>query len=44
MIALAQLQSHAHDELASMMILRAGNRLSVTPVEDAHWRFILALE
>jgi predicted RNA-binding protein with PUA-like domain len=43
-ITLAQLQSHAHDELASMMILRGGNRLSVTPVEDAHWRFILSLE
>jgi len=27
-----------------MMILRAGNRLSVTPIEDAHWRFILSLE
>ena len=43
-ITLAQLQSHAHDELASMMILRAGNRLSVTPIEDTHWRFILSLE
>jgi predicted RNA-binding protein with PUA-like domain len=43
-ITLQQLQSHARDELASMMILRAGNRLSVTPVEDAHWRFILSLE
>lgn len=43
-ITLAELQSHAHDKLASMMILRAGNRLSVTPVEDAHWRFILSLE
>jgi predicted RNA-binding protein with PUA-like domain len=43
-ITLAELQAHAHDELASMMILRAGNRLSVTPIEDAHWRFILSLE
>jgi len=43
-ITLAELQSHAQRELASMMILRAGNRLSVTPVEDAHWQFILALE
>ena len=43
-ITLAELQSHARRELASMMILRAGNRLSVTPVEDAHWQFILALE
>jgi predicted RNA-binding protein with PUA-like domain len=43
-ITLPELQSHARDELASMMILRAGNRLSVTPIEDAHWRFILSLE
>jgi predicted RNA-binding protein with PUA-like domain len=43
-ITLAELQSHARRELAAMMILRAGNRLSVTPVEDAHWQFILALE
>lgn len=43
-ITLAELQAHARDELASMMILRAGNRLSVTPIERAHWRFILALE
>jgi predicted RNA-binding protein with PUA-like domain len=43
-ITLKQLQSHAHAELAAMMILRAGNRLSVTPIEDVHWRFILALE
>ena len=43
-IALTELQAHARDELASMMILRGGNRLSVTPIEDAHWRFILSLE
>jgi predicted RNA-binding protein with PUA-like domain len=43
-IALSELQTHAHDQLASMMILRGGNRLSVTPIEDAHWRFILSLE
>ena len=43
-ITLPELKSHAHRELASMMILRAGNRLSVTPIEDAHWRFILSLE
>jgi len=24
--------------------LRRGNRLSITPVEAAHWKFILALE
>jgi predicted RNA-binding protein with PUA-like domain len=43
-IALDELRAHASAELAGMLILRAGNRLSVTPVEDAHWRFILTLE
>jgi predicted RNA-binding protein with PUA-like domain len=43
-IALSELQAHAHHELASMMILRGGNRLSVTPIEHAHWQFILSLE
>jgi predicted RNA-binding protein with PUA-like domain len=43
-ITLTELQAHARHELATMMILRAGNRLSVTPIEDAHWRFILSLE
>jgi len=27
-----------------MLLLRTGNRLSVTPVSDAHWHFILTLE
>jgi predicted RNA-binding protein with PUA-like domain len=43
-ITLPELKSHAHRELGSMMILRGGNRLSVTPVTDAQWRFILSLE
>jgi len=43
-ITLAELQQHARAELASMLILRAGNRLSITPIEAAHWRFILSLE
>jgi predicted RNA-binding protein with PUA-like domain len=43
-IGLDELRAHASDALAGMLILRAGNRLSVTPVAAAHWRFILALE
>ena len=43
-IGLDELRAHAKDELSGMALLRAGNRLSITPVEDAHWRFILALE
>jgi predicted RNA-binding protein with PUA-like domain len=30
-----------HPELASMRVLRRGNRLSITPVDEAEWRFIV---
>jgi predicted RNA-binding protein with PUA-like domain len=30
----------AHPELADMVVLRRGNRLSITPVTPAEWRFI----
>jgi len=30
----------AHAPLADMIVLRRGNRLSITPVSDAQWRFI----
>ncbi|HEY4211433.1 MAG TPA: EVE domain-containing protein [Steroidobacteraceae bacterium] len=43
-IALTELRAHATKELKGMVLLRPGNRLSVTPVEEAHWKFILALE
>jgi predicted RNA-binding protein with PUA-like domain len=43
-ITLAELREHATRELAGMVLLRPGNRLSVTPVEAAHWKFILSLE
>ena len=33
----------AHKELASMQILKRGNRLSITPVTAAEWQFILTL-
>lgn len=42
-ISLSELRSHAQRELAGMLILRAGNRLSITPVDPAHWKFIVAL-
>ncbi len=38
LIPLAALR--AHDELADMVVLRRGNRLSITPVSPAEWRFI----
>jgi predicted RNA-binding protein with PUA-like domain len=43
-ITLAQLRAHAGKELKGMTLLRPGNRLSITPVSDAHWKFILSLE
>jgi predicted RNA-binding protein with PUA-like domain len=30
----------AHPELAGMRVLQRGNRLSITPVEPAEWKFI----
>jgi predicted RNA-binding protein with PUA-like domain len=43
-ITLEELRRHAAGALKGMVLLRPGNRLSVTPVEAAHWRFILSLE
>ena len=43
-ISLGELREHASKELRDMMILRTGNRLSVTPVSTPHWKFILSLE
>jgi predicted RNA-binding protein with PUA-like domain len=43
-ITLGELRTHAARELKGMQLLRPGNRLSVTPVERAHWKFILSLE
>jgi predicted RNA-binding protein with PUA-like domain len=33
----------AHPQLADMVILRRGNRLSITPVTPAEWRFVTTL-
>ncbi|MDB5764500.1 MAG: hypothetical protein JWQ21_3495 [Herminiimonas sp.] len=38
LIALAELR--LHPELADMMILKRGNRLSITPVTPAEWLYI----
>ncbi|HUL19358.1 MAG TPA: EVE domain-containing protein [Steroidobacteraceae bacterium] len=43
-ITLDELRAHADRELKGMALLRRGNRLSITPVEAAHWKFILTLE
>lgn len=43
-ITLEELRAHAHGKLRGMTLLQRGSRLSVMPVDDAHWRFILSLE
>jgi predicted RNA-binding protein with PUA-like domain len=43
-ITLEELRKHAAKELKGLMLLRPGNRLSVTPVDAAHWKFIRSLE
>ncbi len=42
-LPLEELRRHADGRLDGMLLLRRGNRLSVTPVDAAHWRFILSL-
>jgi predicted RNA-binding protein with PUA-like domain len=44
LIPLASLRDHADGKLDGLLLLRRGNRLSVTPVDAAHWKFILTLE
>jgi predicted RNA-binding protein with PUA-like domain len=43
-ITLPELRKHAARELKEMLLLRPGNRLSITPVTAAEWKFILSLE
>jgi predicted RNA-binding protein with PUA-like domain len=43
-IALASLREHESGKLDGLLLLRKGNRLSVTPVDAAHWKLILTLE
>jgi predicted RNA-binding protein with PUA-like domain len=43
-IALDRLRAHATKTLADLVILRRGNRLSVTPVTKQQWDFVLTLQ
>lgn len=43
-IPLDELRAHADTRLEGMQLLRAGNRLSVMPIDATHWHFILSLE
>lgn len=42
-VTLEELKRHAGGKLKDMVVLRRGNRLSITPVTPAEWRFILSL-
>ena len=39
MFSLAQMRETP--EIADMRVLRRGNRLSITPVDESHWKFLL---
>ncbi len=43
-ITLEELRAHEQRELDGMLLLKRGNRLSITPVSAAHWKFVLSLE
>jgi predicted RNA-binding protein with PUA-like domain len=43
-ILLADLRKYAEKQLKGLALLRRGNRLSVLPVSEREWRFILSLE
>ena len=43
-ITLATLREHSNGALKGLALLKRGNRLSITPVSAAHWKFILSLE
>ena len=43
LITLDALREHAAGALRDMLLLRRGNRLSITPVTAREWKFILAL-
>jgi predicted RNA-binding protein with PUA-like domain len=42
-ISLDELRTHASGKLCELLILKRGNRLSITPVSAAEWRFICSL-
>lgn len=43
-ISLSELKGHADGPLADFPLVRRGNRLSVMPVTEPQWHFILGLE
>ena len=43
-ITLDELRQYAGKELQELLILKRGNRLSITPVDKREWQFIVGLE
>jgi predicted RNA-binding protein with PUA-like domain len=43
LLPLTRLREHATGNLAGLWLLRTGSRLSITPVDAAHWKFIRSL-
>ena len=43
-ITLDELRSHSNGKLKNMILLKRGNRLSITPVTKSEWEFISSLE
>ena len=42
-ISLDELRRHESKQLREMLILKRGNRLSITPIDASHWKFIMSL-
>jgi predicted RNA-binding protein with PUA-like domain len=42
-VTLEELRSHSNGKLKNMIVLRRGNRLSITPVTKSEWDFISSL-
>ncbi|MES1190236.1 MAG: EVE domain-containing protein [Steroidobacter sp.] len=43
-ITLEELRQHETRELQQLLVLKRGNRLSITPVTASEWRYIISLE
>ena len=43
-ISLDELRRHESKQLREMLILKRGNRLSITPIDASHWKFIMSLQ
>ena len=42
-VTLEELRKHANGKLKELIVLKRGNRLSITPVTKTEWQFILSL-